>query len=146
MLYVGEVSNREQWHLLHSLPDFSHSLRYSQSNWAPLVLIPEWGACVHSRALWVSPTTSPVRLGVSPAAASTPIGFFFNQWFEALFPQLEPWVEWSVAGSTSCCLACQLQLCPPRSTICHLAGSASHHLAASPLHPAAHLHPSYQSG
>ena len=28
---------------------------------------------------------SPVRLGVSPAAASTPIGVF-NQWFEVLFP------------------------------------------------------------
>ena len=34
---------------------------------------------------WVSPTNSPVRLGVSPAAASTPTGVF-NQWFEALFP------------------------------------------------------------
>ena len=29
---------------------------------------------------------SPVRLGVSPAAASTPTGVF-NQWFEVLFPQ-----------------------------------------------------------
>ena len=28
--------------------------------------------CVHSRTLWVSPTSSPVRLGVSPAATSTP--------------------------------------------------------------------------
>ena len=28
---------------------------------------------------------TPVRLGVSPAAASTPTGVF-NQWFEALFP------------------------------------------------------------
>ena len=65
----------EQWHLLHSLPDFSHSLRYSQSNWAPLVLIPEWGACVHSRALWVSPKNSFVRLGV-PLAAPSPTGFF----------------------------------------------------------------------
>ena len=38
-----------------------------------------------SRTLWVSPRNSPVRLGVSPAAASTPTGVF-NQWFEALFP------------------------------------------------------------
>ena len=29
---------------------------------------------------------SPVRLGVSPAAASTPTGVF-NRWFEALFPR-----------------------------------------------------------
>ena len=42
-------------------------------------------ACACSRSLWVSPTTSPVRLGASPAAASTPTGVF-TQWFEALFP------------------------------------------------------------
>ena len=42
--------------------------------------------CAHSRPLWVSPTTSPVRLGVSPAAAPTPTGVF-NQRFEALFPR-----------------------------------------------------------
>ena len=42
-------------------------------------------ACAHSRPLWVSPTTSPVRLGVSPPAAPTPTGVF-NQRFEALFP------------------------------------------------------------
>ena len=44
-----------------------------------------WG-CAHSRPLWVSPTPSPVRLGVSPAAAPTPMGIF-NQRFEALFPR-----------------------------------------------------------
>ena len=38
------------------------------------------------------------------------------------FPVLEAWVAWSDAGSTS------------------------HHLAVSPLLPAAHLHPSYWSG
>ena len=37
-----------------------------------------------SRPLWVFPTTSPVRLGVSPAAAPTPTGVF-TQRFEALF-------------------------------------------------------------
>ena len=41
---------------------------------------------MRSRTLWVSPTSSPVRLGVSPAAASTHMGVF-NQRFEALFPQ-----------------------------------------------------------
>ena len=41
-------------------------------------------ACAHPRALWVSPMTSPVRLGVSPAATPTPTGVF-NQRFEALF-------------------------------------------------------------
>ena len=34
----------------------------------------------------VSPTNSPVRLRVSPAAASTLAGIF-NQWFEASFPR-----------------------------------------------------------
>ena len=46
---------------------------------------PSGWACACSRPLWVSPTNSPVRLGVSPAAASTPTGVF-NQRFEALFP------------------------------------------------------------
>ena len=50
----------------------------------------------------MSPTTSPVRLGVSPAAASSPTGVF-NQRFEALFPG---------AGALGCvvCLAPQLLL------------------------------------
>ena len=42
-------------------------------------------ACARSRPLWVSPMNSPVRLGVCPAAASTPMGVF-NQRVEALFP------------------------------------------------------------
>ena len=41
--------------------------------------------CVRSRPLWVSPTNSPVRLGVSPAAASTPTSVF-RPWFEVSFP------------------------------------------------------------
>ena len=49
---------------------------------------PSGWACAHSRPLWVSPTNSPVRLGVSPAAVSTPTGVF-NQRFEALFPRAE---------------------------------------------------------
>ena len=72
--------------MLHSLPDFSHSLRYPQSNWAPLVLIPEWVGLCCFMSLWVSPTNSHVRLGVCPAATSTPTGVF-NQRFEALFPR-----------------------------------------------------------
>ena len=40
---------------------------------------------MYKRQLWVSPMTSTVRLGVSPAAAPTPTGIF-NQRFEALFP------------------------------------------------------------
>ena len=57
---------------------------------------------MYSRTLWVSAMNSPMRLGVSPAAASTPIGIF-NQRFEALFPQ---------TGTLRCvvCLAPQLFL------------------------------------
>ena len=72
--------------MLHSLLGFSHFPCYPQSHWAPPVLIPEWVVCVPSRTPWVSPRTSPVRLGVSPANASTPTGVF-NQRFEALFPR-----------------------------------------------------------
>ena len=55
-----------------------------------------------SRTLWVSPTNSPVRLQVSPAA-STPCRFFSIRGFEALFP---------CTGTLGCmvCLAPQLFL------------------------------------
>ena len=46
---------------------------------------PSGWACAHSRPLWVSPKTSPVWLGVSPAATPTPTSAF-NQRSEALFP------------------------------------------------------------
>ena len=85
MLYIRE-GPRGSNGSCSSLSDFSHSLRYPQSNWAPLVLIPEWvGLCTFSAPVGVSPTNCPVRLGVSPAAVSTPMGVF-NQRFEALFP------------------------------------------------------------
>ena len=102
MLYVGEGSEKEHWCLLCSLPDFSHFPCYPQSNWALLVLLPNVRACARSRPLWISPTNSPVRLGVSLAAASSPKGVF-NQRFEALFPH---------AGALGCsvCLTPQLFL------------------------------------
>ena len=71
--------------MLHSLPDFvTASATHNQIGPLWCWLLSGW-ACAHSRPLWVSPTTSPVRLGVSPAAASTPTGAF-NQRSEALFP------------------------------------------------------------
>ena len=82
----GGGAKREQWRLLHSPPDFNHSLCYPQSNWALWCWFPSGWACACSRSLWVSPTTSLVRLGVSPTAASTPMGVF-NQRFEVLFPR-----------------------------------------------------------
>ena len=67
---------------------------------------PSGWACAHSRPLRVSPRASPVRLGVSPAATPTPTGVF-NQRFEALFPELEPWV----ARSASLPAICPVYLC-----------------------------------
>ena len=85
-LYVGEGprgSNGARFPI-HRISVF-HSATHNQTG-------PLWCwflsgcACARPRPLWVSPTTSPVRLGVSPAAAPTPTGVF-NQRFEALFPR-----------------------------------------------------------
>ena len=85
MLYVGEGlrgSNGARFTLLLSI---FHSDTHNQTG--PLwCWFPSGWACAHSRPLWVSPATSPVRLGVSPAAAPSPTGAF-NQRFEALFPR-----------------------------------------------------------
>ena len=61
-----------------------HSTTHNQTGPLWCWLRSGW-ACECPRPLWVSPRTSPVRLGVSPAAAPTPTGIF-NQRFEALFP------------------------------------------------------------
>ena len=84
-LYVGEGlkgSTGPRFTLLR-IPIF-HSTTHNQTGPLWCWFLSGW-ACAHSRPLWVSPTTSPVRLGVSPAAAPTPTGIF-NQRFEALFP------------------------------------------------------------
>ena len=85
MLYVGEGprgSNgaRSTLRRISATPSATHNQIGPLSCW----FLSGW-ACAHSRPLWVSPTTSPVRLGVSPDAAPTPTGIF-NQRFEALFP------------------------------------------------------------
>ena len=84
MLYVGEGprgSNGAR-STLHQI-SVTHSTTHNQTG--PLwCWFPSGWACAHSRSLWVSPTTSPVRLGVSPAAAA-PTGVF-TQRFGPLFP------------------------------------------------------------
>ena len=84
-LYVGEGPSGSNGACLTLLQiSIFHSATHNQTG--PLwCWFPSKWACAHSRPLWVSPTTSPVRLGVSPAAAPTPRGAF-NQRFEALFP------------------------------------------------------------
>ena len=84
-LYVGEGLRGSNGSCLTLLwISVFHSDTQNQSG--PLwCWFPSGWACAHSRLLWVSPMTSPVRLGVSPAVAPTPTGAF-NQRFEALFP------------------------------------------------------------
>ena len=65
----------------HSLP------YYPQANLALLVLIPGGWVSVCPRTLWVSPTNSPVRLGVFPTTA-TPIGFYSQSFWSFLVPHL----------------------------------------------------------
>ena len=148
-LYVGEEPRGSNGacstlHRISVTPSATHNQIGPLWCWFPSGL-----ACAHSRPLWVSPTTSPVRLGVSPAATPTPTGVF-TQRFEALFPHagalgyvvcLAPLrfsglsvCECGVAGSASAQTACPV--CPT------LRQSQSCHGHASPLHPGAHLHPS----
>ena len=84
-LYVGEGpggSNGNRFTLLWI--SIFHSTTHNQTG-------PLWcwflsgRARARPRPLWVSPTTSPMRLGVSPAVVPTPLRVF-NQRFEALFP------------------------------------------------------------
>ena len=85
-LYVGEGPSGSNGSCLTLLRlSIFHSDTHNQTG--PLwCWFPSKCACAHSRPLWVSPTTSPVRLGVSPVAAPTPTGVS-NQRFEALFPR-----------------------------------------------------------
>ena len=123
-----------------------HSTTHNQTG--PLwCWFPSGWACPQSRPLWVSPTTSPVRLGVSPAASPTPTGVL-NQRFEALFPRAVALgctvcfaprhlsglsvCEYGAAGSASGRTAC-----PVHPTLCQ---SRSRHGNRSPLCP------SYWSG
>ena len=101
---------------------------------------PSGWACARPRPLWVSPTTSLVRLGVSPAAAPTPTGVF-NQRFEALFP---------CAGALGCvvCFAPPLfllvYLCVnvgPRGATRCFACTVLHHSESSPRFICANVGP-----
>ena len=85
-LYLGEGPRGSNGtcstlHWISATPSATHNQTGPLWCW-----FPSGQACAHPRPLWVSPTTSPVRLGVSPAATPTPTGVF-NQRFEALFPR-----------------------------------------------------------
>ena len=127
-LYVGEGlrgSNGAR-SPLHQTSIF-HSATHNQTGPLWCWFLSGW-ACAHSRPLWVSPTTSPVRLGVSPAAAPTPSGVF-NQRFEALFPRA------GALGCVVCFAPCRLSGLSVRE--CGAAGSASGQTAC-PVRPTLH--------
>ena len=115
-------------------------------------------ACAWSRPLGVSPTTFPVRLGVSPAASPTPMSVF-NQRFEALSPSVGALVpavcpglsmhECGATGSATCRSACPIlrhsKSGPLGLSVCECgaAGSASGHTAC-PVCPTLHQSQSRQ--
>ena len=74
VLYSGDVSEMEQYHLPSFLLVFSH---FPATNKLGPSGADSW---VGSRTLWVSPVNSPVRLGASPAI-STPTGFFSQRFW-----------------------------------------------------------------
>ena len=76
----GSNGARSTLHRISATPSATHNQIGPLWCW-----FPSGWACACPRPLWVSPTTSSVRLGVSPAAAPTPTGVF-TQRFEALFP------------------------------------------------------------
>ena len=113
----GGGAEWEQWRPPHLWLSIFHSATHNQTG--PLwCWFPSGRAYAHSRPLWVSPTTSPVRLGVSPAAVPTPRGIF-NQRFEALFPPvLEPWVARFASLPTVCPVYLWANVVPRDATRC----------------------------
>ena len=85
-------------------------------------------ACVCSRSLWISPTNSPVRLGVSHAV-STPTGFFSQRFRGFISPSgtldyavcLAPQLFLPVYPHTNVdCIVCQLPPHPVHQPLpCH---------------------------
>ena len=94
MLYLGEGPRGSNGacstlHRISATPSATHNQIGPLWCW-----FPSGWACAHSRPLWVSPTTSPVRLGVSPAAAP---GVLSIRGLRLYFPELEPWVARSAS-------------------------------------------------
>ena len=127
---MGEGSEREQWHLLRSLPDFSHFPCYPQPKRALPVLIPGWVVCVHSRTLWVSceaGSFSRCRINPQRCYQSVVWGFISPHWNPGLCGLFHSLIVPLGLSVCECGTAC--------STSRGLVRSASCRLAASPLHP-----------
>ena len=131
MLYVGagpRGSNGARFTLLWI--SVFHSTTHNQTG--PLwCWFPSGWACAHSRPLWVSPTTSPVSLGVSPAAASTPTAFSIKG-SRLYFPELEPWFARSASLPAVCPVYLRMNVGPRGATHCS-ACPALRHSESGPL-------------
>ena len=138
----GEGSERDQCHLLCSLPVFSHFPHFPhfpQSNWALLVLIPGWvGLCMFQDPVGLSNELS-CEAGSFSCCCLNPTGVF-NQRFEALCP---PHWNSGLGG---------LSPSPPAAALPAMLHNPPPHWFCQPLPcqesslPAAHLRPSYGSG
>ena len=125
-LYVGEGSEKEQSACLALAPlsiTFPAAHKQTRPFWFWFL---DWWTCVCSWTLWVSPMNSPVRLGVSPTAA-TPTGFYNQMYWGSLFLCWHPGLR-SLSRSPVVHLGLSLHKCGTT-------WSSSNHLAAHPLCP-----------
>ena len=101
MLYMGEGprGSNGACSTLH-WTSILHSATHNQTG--PLwCWFPSGWACACLRPLWVSPATSPVRLGVSPAAPQPPRAFSIRG-LRLYLPAQEPWAARSASLPTFC--------------------------------------------
>ena len=113
----GPIGSNGACSTLHQTSIF-HSTTHNQTGTLWCWFLSGW-ACARPRPLWVSPTTFPVRLRISPAAAPTPTGVF-NQQFEALFhragalgPTVHPRLSVRECGAAGCYPQLCLSHSPP---------------------------------
>ena len=117
-LYVGEGlrGSNGACCTLHRTPIF-HSDPHNQTGPLWCWFLSKW-ACAHSRPLWVSPRTSPVRLGVSPATP-TPRGVGLSiRGLRLYFPELEHWVKQSASLPAVCPVYLWANVVPRGATRC----------------------------
>ena len=111
------------------------------------MLIPGWvGLCTFWDPV-VSPTNSPVRLGVSPTAASTPTGSYLqSEVFTLYFPILHPCVVRSTSLPIFSPSLSALECGTGQSSSSRLTQSVRYSLAKILLYLGAHLCPTYPTG
>ena len=141
VLYVGEVSQRDQCHLLSSWLAFSHFPCYPEANWVLLVLILGWvGLCTFQDPMGLSNKLS-CEAG-SFSCHHNPHRFLQSGVLKLYFPTLETQVTQSVSLPSCSSWFIRTQIWASQVLSCPsspLASALLHVLSA----PAAHLCPSY---